>query len=338
MNPVAETLTGWREEDALGKNLTDVFKIISEETKAPLESPVMKVIQEGVIVALANNILLITKDGNEIPIDDSIAPIIDDNKNITGVVLVFRDVTERKRAEKRLQQSLVRLRRTLDETVNALASAVETRDPYTAGHQWRVTELACAIAEEMGLSEERIEGIYVAGLLHDIGKIYIPAEILSKPNGLTENEFNLFKDHPQIGYDIIKKIEFPWPVAKIVLQHHERMDGSGYPQGLSGNDILLEARILGVADVVEAMAPHRPYRPALGVGGALEEILHNKGTLYDPEVVDACLKLFYERGFMFEQKMEAMSSPKAHIKGLRLRGKFSLMKKRPILFSILPGK
>ena len=211
-----------------------------------------------------------------------------------------REITERKRVEEELRQSYEKLRRTLEGTVHALASTAEKRDPYTAGHQQRVTRLACAMAQEMGLPEEQIEGIRVAGTLHDMGKIYVPAEILNKPGRLTEMEMGLIKTHPQVGYDILKTIEFPWPVAQIVLQHHERMDGFGYPQRLSGEEILLEPRILAVADVVEAMSSHRPYRPAHGIDKALEEISQNRDVLYDPEVVDACLKLFTEKGFKFE--------------------------------------
>jgi len=211
-----------------------------------------------------------------------------------------QNLAERKRAERELQQSLKKLQITLEGTIHALASAVEMRDPYTAGHQREVTRLACAIANEMGLPEEQIEGIRMAGLIHDIGKINVPAEILSKPGTLNGLEFGLIKTHPQVGSDILNgTIEFPWPIAQIVLQHHERMDGSGYPVGLSGEEILLEARILGVADVVEAMASHRPYRPALSINKALEEISQNRGVLYDPAVVDACLKLFIEKGFKF---------------------------------------
>lgn len=209
------------------------------------------------------------------------------------VNLYARDITRRKQAEEQL-------RTTLEETVNALASVLEQRDPYTSGHQRRVAQLACAIAEEMGLSGERVDGLRLAGVIHDVGKISVPAEILSKPSRLNEMEFNIIKTHPQAGHDVLKKIEFPWPIAQMVFQHHERMDGSGYPQGLSGEDILLEARILGVADVVEAMSSHRPYRPALGKDKALAEVLEAKGTLYDPDVVDACLKLFAERDFKFE--------------------------------------
>lgn len=198
-----------------------------------------------------------------------------------------------------LRASFVKLQRIMEETVNALVSATEKRDPYTAGHQQRVAHLAGAIAREMGLSEEQIEGIRVAGALHDIGKIYVPAEILNKPGRLAEIEFTIIKTHPQVSYDIIKEIEFPWPVAQTVLQHHERMNGSGYPQGLTGEDIALEARILAVADVVEAMASHRPYRPILGLDEALDEISQNKDSFYDPQVVDACLALF-AGGFRLE--------------------------------------
>jgi putative two-component system response regulator len=196
-----------------------------------------------------------------------------------------------------LQNTTEKLRKALDGTVHALALTVEMRDPYTAGHQKRVADLASAMARRIGLSRDRIEGIRMAGIVHDLGKISVPAAILNKPGRLTQNEFNLIKDHSQVGYDILKDIEFPWPIAQMVLQHHERMDGSGYPQGLSGEDILLEARMLAVADVVEAMASHRPYRPALGIDKALEEISRNRGVFYDPEVVDTCLALFTEEGF-----------------------------------------
>jgi PAS domain S-box-containing protein/putative nucleotidyltransferase with HDIG domain len=210
------------------------------------------------------------------------------------------DITERKRAEEELQQSYQELQKALEGTVHALASAIEMRDPYTAGHQRRVTQLACAIANEMGLPEEQIEGLRMAALIHDMGKMTVPAEVLSKPGQLTEIEYGLIKMHSQTGHDILKDMDFPWPLAQIVLQHHERLDGSGYPQGLSGEEIMLEARILAVADVVEAMTSHRPYRAARGIDKALEEIAQNRGVLYDTEVVDACLKLFTEDGFTFE--------------------------------------
>lgn len=191
------------------------------------------------------------------------------------------------------------LRRALDGTIEAIGLTTETRDPYTAGHQRRVTALAVAIAEELGLAEPTTEGTRAAGLLHDIGKMAVPAEILSKPSRLTAVEEALIQSHPQIAYDILKSVSFPWPLAKIVLQHHERIDGSGYPQGLAGDAIRVEARVLAVADVVEAMASHRPYRAALGIDAALEEIEANRGTLYDSDAVDACLRLFREDRFAF---------------------------------------
>ena len=184
--------------------------------------------------------------------------------------------------------------------MQALADTLESRDSYTAGHQRRVAVLVSAIAKEMDLAPDQIDGIRMASSIHDIGKIAIPAEILSKPTKLHDIEFRLIKTHAQKGYDILKDIEFPWPVSRIVLEHHERMDGSGYPQGLTGDKLHLGSRILSVADVVESMASYRPYRPGLGSDAALDEIAHGRGTLYDPEVVDVCLRLFNEKGFTLE--------------------------------------
>lgn len=183
------------------------------------------------------------------------------------------------------------LEHVLEETVAALSSAVEKRDPYTAGHQERVTQLACTIAKDLALTQKQVSGLRMAAIIHDIGKLYIPAEILTKPVRLTDAEFNLIKIHPQIGYDILKGIEFPWPVADIVLQHHERINGAGYPKGLTGKDTLLEAKIIAVADVVEAMLNDRPYRPMRGMTTTLEEIEGNKGVLYEASIVDACVKI-----------------------------------------------
>jgi PAS domain S-box-containing protein len=211
--------------------------------------------------------------------------------------VIYRDITERKRAEKQLQDALESLRKAVGVTIQVMVSAVERRDPYTAGHQIRSADLARAIATEMELPHEKIDGIRMAGSIHDIGKLSIPAEILSKPTKLSENEFSLIKEHARQGFEILKGVESPWPLAEMVYQHHERMDGSGYPRHLKGDGILMEARILAVADVVESMASHRPYRPALGIDAALEEISKNGGTLYDPAVVDACLKLFQEKRY-----------------------------------------
>lgn len=214
-------------------------------------------------------------------------------------IVVVEDITQRQQAEIEIKQGLEKLHQTLRGTVQALSSTVETKDPYTAGHQRRVAQLACAIAQEMGLSQDQIEGMQVLSFLHDIGKIAVPAEILSRPGKISSIEFNLIKSHPEAGYNILKDIEFPWPIAQAVLQHHERLDGSGYPAGLSGSDIIQEAKILAVADVVEAMASHRPYRPSLGINLALDEIIKHKGILFDNEAVEACLRLFKVKNFTF---------------------------------------
>ncbi|MHB8895526.1 MAG: HD-GYP domain-containing protein [Candidatus Geothermincolia bacterium] len=211
-----------------------------------------------------------------------------------------RERQARRRAEEGLRQTLAKLQRVLDQTVSALASVTEIRDPYTAGHQRRVSMLASAIAREFGLPRDMVEGIHVAGALHDIGKMAVPAEILTKPTKLVDVEFALVKAHSAAGYEILKDIDFPWPVAQAVYQHHERMDGSGYPRGLEAKDIIPEAKILAVADVVEAMASHRPYRPAHGIDTALKEIIYGRGKLYDREVADACARLFHERGYKLE--------------------------------------
>ncbi|RKX70820.1 hypothetical protein DRP53_03720 [candidate division WOR-3 bacterium] len=208
-----------------------------------------------------------------------------------AVMVAVRDITDRVKVEENLKRSLDQLRRTIGNTLQAMAKILETRDPFTAGHQIKVAELARKIAQRLGLSEKRIEGIYNAALIHDIGKISVPAEILSRPSKLTKPEFDLVKNHCRIGYEILKGIDFPWPVAEIVLQHHERLDGSGYPQGLKGDRIMLEARILAVADVFEAMTSHRPYRPALTTEAAIDELRRNRGILYDPKVVDVCIAI-----------------------------------------------
>jgi PAS domain S-box-containing protein len=216
-----------------------------------------------------------------------------------GVIKYIRDITYRVEAEQAVEESLNNLRKAVKGTVKALSNTLESKDPYTAAHQRRVVQLACALAQELGESPDYIEGIRVMGFLHDLGKIAVPGEILSKPSRLSSYEFNLIKVHPQAGYDILKDIDFPWPVALAVLQHHERLDGSGYPHGLTDHDIIPEAKILAVADVVEAISSHRPYRPALGIDHAMTEISRHQGVLYDPTVVQTCLKLFSENRFSF---------------------------------------
>jgi PAS domain S-box-containing protein len=296
VNPFGAEQLGYAVEELIGQPVLKVFypddrEAAQQQMTACLEHPGEVGYWE---------LRKVRQDGSMLWVREAARAVLGVNGKMV-VLIVCEDITERKHAEENLRESFERLRRSLESTVRALASTVEMRDPYTAGHQQRVSDLACAIAEEMGLSEDHIQGIRFAGLIHDIGKINIPAEILNRPGALKEIEYSFLKDHPQAGYDVLKTIEFPWPVAQIVLQHHERMDGSGYPQGLSGADIILEAKILAVADIVEAIASHRPYRPARGTGDALEEILHNKGILYDAEVVDACLRVFYERGFRFEE-------------------------------------
>jgi putative nucleotidyltransferase with HDIG domain len=203
--------------------------------------------------------------------------------------------------EKMVVERTGKLEKALSGIIQVIVRMAEARDPYTAGHQKRVASLAVAIARDLGVSQKELEGIQVAGMIHDLGKISVPAEILSKPTILTDIEIALIRTHPKSGYQIMEDIDFPWAVGKIVLQHHEKMDGSGYPDGIKGEDILQEARIICVADVVEAMASHRPYRPALGIDAALDEISTNRGKLYDPAVVDSCLKIFWDGNFTFEQ-------------------------------------
>ncbi len=221
------------------------------------------------------------------------AALVDTNKGL------IKEIKFRENVEKELLSTNVKLNKLLNDTVTGLVSAIEYRDPYTAGHQRRVTQLAVAIAQKMGLSKDELDCIRIASMIHDIGKINIPVEILSKPGSINRYELELMQNHPQAGYDILKEIDFPWPVAKTVLQHHERLDGSGYPNNLKGDDILLEARVIFVADVVEAMSSHRPYRPALGIKKALEELENNKGILYNQNIVDICIKLFNEDKFAF---------------------------------------
>jgi PAS domain S-box-containing protein/putative nucleotidyltransferase with HDIG domain len=224
------------------------------------------------------------------------------SEDLTFGILTLRARVAHEQLQQEHLKSAERLKESLTDTIRAIALTVEKRDPYTAGHQSRVADLSAAIAGELGLEAERIEGLRLGAMIHDIGKIYVPAEILNRPGRLTAPEFEIIKSHTEVGYDIIKDVKFPWPVADMILQHHERMDGSGYPKGLKGEDIILEARILGVADVVEAITAHRPYRPAIGIAAGLAEIEAKRGQLYDVEVVDACLRLFREKGYTLQDK------------------------------------
>ena len=217
--------------------------------------------------------------------------------SVVGAVVTFLDITEQLHSRRALKQSREQLQTALEGTISAVAKAVGARDPYTSGHQHRVAELSEAIAREMGLGEMQIKGVYLSATIHDIGKIQLPADILSKPSKLSAAEYMLIQSHPECGYNILKDVKLSWPVADVAYQHHERIDGSGYPQGLKGDEICLEARIVAVADVVEAMSSHRPYRPGLGIDRALEEVRAHRGTSFDPVVVDACLKIFEEKSF-----------------------------------------
>jgi PAS domain S-box-containing protein/putative nucleotidyltransferase with HDIG domain len=230
---------------------------------------------------------------------DQLALLEEMSLDISFALDNFEREALRQHAEEERAIALTKLKKSLDGSIQMAAAVTEMRDPYTAGHQQRVAMLATAIASEMGLGSEQVDGVHFGSLIHDVGKIAIPAEILSKPGRLTEIEFMLIKTHPQAGYNILKSIDFPWPVAQMILHHHERLDGSGYPGGLKGNEIILEARILVVADVVEAMSSHRPYRPGLGIEAALEEIERGRGVYYDPQVVDVCVRLFQDKKFNF---------------------------------------
>jgi len=225
---------------------------------------------------------------------------LDKNGEFQFCIHIMRDITVRKQAEDELRLSREQMREGLVGTIHVVAKAAEARDPYTAGHQRRVACLALATGKEMGLDEDQLEGIRLGAMIHDIGKIHLPADILSKPTRLSDIEYQMIQTHSQVGYDILKDIVFPWPVADIAHQHHERLDGSGYPQGLKNGDIRLEARIVAVADVVEAMSSHRPYRPGLGIAKALAEIKRGRGKQYDADAVSACQKLFKENSFNFE--------------------------------------
>jgi PAS domain S-box-containing protein len=288
-SPVCEKILGYKPEELLEKHFYDLF--VPEEQEQLKEITFKAFANKQPFHEFIN--LNIHKDGKLVCMSTSGVPILDKKGNLLGYRGVDMDITERKQAEEKLKK-------TRDAALDTMSNIIEAKDPYTSGHQHRVCQLSISIAQEMTLPEDQIEGIRIASLIHDIGKISLPTEILSKPTKLTDIEFSLIKEHSQIGYDILKSNDFSHPVAQMVLQHHERLNGSGYPNHLKGGKILLEACILGVADVVEAMSSHRPYRPALGIDKALEEISQNKGILYDPKAVEACLKLFKEKGFKFE--------------------------------------
>ncbi len=280
-------LLGYSPEAIIGKT---PFDFMPEEEAVKSTKLLQDIMQTGKSFKSFEYTCL-TNNGLPIVIEKNGVPIVDDHKNIIGYRGIARDISERKRAEEALKKSHYELTRSLNETVSSLSLTAEHRDPYTAGHQHRVDILACAIAQEMNLSKEQIKGLHIAAILHDIGKIALPSEYLAKPTRLSSEERAIIKCHTEVGYEILKNIHFPWPVAEIVYQHHELLDGTGYPRGITDNAILLETKILTIADVVEAMSSHRPYRPSLGLEAALEEIRMGRGTKYHKDSVDACLSL-----------------------------------------------
>ncbi len=305
VSPSIQRLLGFGADESLFRGVEEALGPLSADRVRGIAAKLMTAGRDGeenTELQHPVEIELRRKDGSSVWVDTTATVIRDHNGQAVQFLGVLRDVTERKQAEEQVQQTIKKLEKTLEGTIQAIRTMVDTRDRYTAGHQQRVTELSCAIGEAMGLPSRQIESIHIAGLLHDIGKIVLPTEILTKPGRLNEIEFAMIKAHSRVGHDILKSVEFPWPIAKMVLQHHERVNGTGYPDGVRGEGILLEARILAVADVVEAMSSHRPYRPALGIDKALDEIVQNSGVLYDPRVVEACLSVFHEGGFSFKSE------------------------------------
>jgi len=297
INPAVAKVLGFKDKEMIGakgfelvhpddmKFLTDSFNVLAMDANAPV---------------IRGEMRLHHKNGSWLAFETVGSNLVRDNF-VESIILNYRDITERKQAEAKQQQTLDSLKKEVGVAIQVLVSALEARNPYMAGHQSRVNNLACAIATEMRLTPEKIEGIHMASFFHDIGELSIPAEILSKTAKLTDSEYDLVKKHSQSGYEMLKNVESPWPLAEIVYQHHERMNGSGYPRHLKGDEILLEARILAVADVVEAMSSHRPYRVALSMEVVLDEIKKNKGILYDNAVVDACLKLFLGKDYQLSK-------------------------------------
>jgi PAS domain S-box-containing protein len=292
VNPRAAEIVGQGMTDALIG--TDPLSWIAEADRGKVAQAVRR-LSGGEVPSVVLEFGIHRSDGVAVQVGANAARATHEGR--PAIVGLIQDISEKKRAEEQIQRYVAQLKTAFLSTVEVATTLSEMRDPYTAGHERRVGEIAAAIGAELGLDEQRVEGLRVAGHLHDIGKITIPAEILSKPGKLSDIEYRLIQGHPQSGYDVLKDVEFPWPVAQVALQHHERMDGSGYPQGLKDDAIILEARIMAVADVVEAMSSHRPYRPGLGIDKSLAEIERGRGTAYDADVADACLRLFREKGY-----------------------------------------
>jgi len=288
-NDAAVNAYGYSHQELLTLSISDLRAV---DSQTEVDSQMAESDIHGILLQTIHR----RKDSSVFPVEVS-----SQGATIGGVrtlVSVVRDITSRRKTEEDLNIAIEKLRKNLSSVIRALLLTVETRDPYTAGHQRRVSKLSRSIAQELGLPKETVENIRMAGMIHDLGKICVPAEILSKPTRLTDIEISLIKVHPQVGYNILKEAKLPYPIAEIVYQHHERLNGSGYPRGLKGDEILKEAQILSVADVIEAIASHRPYREAMGIDVALDEIAHHKGIFYDPVIVDASLRLFREKGFI----------------------------------------
>ncbi len=289
-NPRLEEVLGYGPGELVGVRADDI--VIAEDL------PIMQAKREALRAgATTSNYEVRARRKDGAIIELGVQGRVLESRGVKTTIGMAQDITEKKRAEEEIQRHIARLKAAFAGTVDVTMRMSEMRDPYTAGHERRVSEIAAAIGAELGLEAQATEGLRVAGQLHDVGKIAVPAEILAKPGKLSAIELRLIREHPQAGYDVLAGVEFPWPGAQVALQHHEGMDGSGYPQGLKGEAILLEARIMAVADVVEAMSSHRPYRPGLGIGKALAEIERGRGTAYDPAVADACLKLFREKEY-----------------------------------------
>ncbi len=290
-SPAAELIFGWTAADVVG-----VFNplTLGDRRRAGVFRSLLTSGETMQDVELTRR----RSDATEFVLSVSAARVLDDAGEPNGILALFSDVTARKKSEEALEAAVKQLEVAMDGSVQVISRILEKRDPYTAGHEQRVADLAAAIGGKMGLSAGKQRELQTAGAVHDVGKISVPTEILTKPGKLTSPEWEIIKIHPAVGVEILQAVDLGWPLGDIVGQHHERMDGSGYPAGLKGEDIVLEARILAVADVVEAMSSHRPYRPARGVDEAIEEIRSNRGRLYDPAVVDACLEVLEEGAFV----------------------------------------
>jgi PAS domain S-box-containing protein len=293
VSPSVEQVLGYMPAELTGKKFAEANLLIPNDLEKAILNTKSVLSGERIKSTLCG---FITKDGSMKISDVSMVPLHKNNR-IMGAILVAKDITDHNSIHDDSRYAMNKLRKALGGVIQAMAFTVESRDPYTAGHQRQVSNLARAIATEMGISRDQTDGIRIVGSIHDIGKISVPAEILSRPGVISEIEFNLIREHPRVGYEILKTIDFPWPVAETVLQHHERINGSGYPQGLRGEDILIESKIIAVADVVEAISAHRPHRASLGIQSSLKEISDNRGILYEPQVVDSCISIIKRAKF-----------------------------------------